>query len=119
MPTCTISVTGQCRHHAVVVISSNVAAPDHGGAVGRPDRAENGGLIICADVPGIKPDVVKIGVEDDLLTISGSHEEHTKEQHKRYVRHERRRGPFSRSMPAPAGVDAARSRQRRTTAWSR
>ena len=67
---------------------------------------EDGKLVVRADVPGIKPDEVKIEVEDDILTISGSHEEHTEEQHKRYVRHERRCGSFSRSMALPAGVKA-------------
>jgi HSP20 family protein len=67
---------------------------------------ENGNLIVRADVPGIKPDEVKVEVEDDILTISGSHEEHTEEQHKQYVRHERRCGSFSRSMALPAGVEA-------------
>ena len=66
----------------------------------------NGNLTIRADVPGIKPEDVKIEVEDDILTISGAHEEHTEEQHKRYVRHERRCGSFSRSMALPVGVDA-------------
>ena len=63
-------------------------------------------LIVRADIPGIKPEDVKIEVEDDILTISGQHEEHTEEQHKRYVRHERRCGSFSRSMALPAGVEA-------------
>jgi len=67
---------------------------------------EDGNLIVRADCPGIKPEEVKIEVEDDILTISGQHEEHTEEEHKRYVRHERRCGSFSRSMALPAGVDA-------------
>jgi HSP20 family protein len=66
----------------------------------------NGNLTIRADVPRIKPEDVKIDVEDDILTISGTDEEHTEEQHKRYVRHERRCGSFSRSMALPVGVDA-------------
>ena len=67
---------------------------------------EEGNLIVRADCPGIKPEEVKIEVEDDILTISGQHEEHTEEQHKNYVRHERRCGSFSRSMALPTGVDA-------------
>jgi HSP20 family protein len=67
---------------------------------------ENGKLIVRADAPGIKPEEVKIEVQDDILTISGEYEQHTEEQHKRYVRHERRCGSFSRSMALPAGVDA-------------
>jgi HSP20 family protein len=67
---------------------------------------EDGNLIVRADVPGIKPEQVKIEVEDDILTIRGEHEEHTEEQHRHYVRHERRCGSFSRSMALPAGVEA-------------
>jgi len=67
---------------------------------------EDGNLIVRVDVPGVKPEDVKIEVEDDILAISGSHEEHTEEQHERYVRHERRCGSFSRAMALPAGVDA-------------
>jgi HSP20 family protein len=67
---------------------------------------EDGNLVVRADVPGIKPEEVKIEVEDDILTISGQHEEHTEEQHKHYVRHERRCGSFSRSIPLPADTNA-------------
>ncbi len=65
----------------------------------------DGYMVVRADVPGAKPDEVKIEVEDDTLTISGRHEEHTDEQHKNYVRHERRCGSFSRSVPLPTGID--------------
>jgi len=68
---------------------------------------ENDSLIVRADAPGVKPEDVKIEVEDDILTISGKHEEHTEEQHERYVRHERRCGSFSRSIALPTGVDAS------------
>jgi HSP20 family protein len=69
---------------------------------------DDGKLIVRADAPGIKPEDVKIEVEDEILTISGEHEQHTEEQHKHYVRHERRCGSFSRSMALPAGVDPSR-----------
>ena len=46
----------------------------------------------------MKPEEVKIEIEDDILTISGKHEQQTEEQHKNHVRHERRCGAFSRSM---------------------
>ena len=36
---------------------------------------DNGNLVIHADLPGIKPEEVKIEVEDDILTVSGEHEE--------------------------------------------
>ncbi len=66
---------------------------------------EDGNLVLRADVPGIKPEEVKIEVEDDILTISGEHEETKEEKEKEYVRRERRYGSFYRSMALPAGVD--------------
>jgi len=67
---------------------------------------DNGNLVIRADVPGIKPEEVKIEVEDDILTVSGEHEERKEEKDKDYLRRERRYGSFHRSMALPAGVDA-------------
>ena len=67
---------------------------------------ENGNLVVRADIPGIKPEEVKIEVEDDILTVSGEHEEHKEEKDKNYVRRERRYGSFSRSMTLPSGVEA-------------
>lgn len=54
----------------------------------------------------IKPEEVKITVEDDVLTVSGEHTEETEEEGENYMRRERRRGSFSRSMSLPSGVKA-------------
>lgn len=66
---------------------------------------DNGNIVVRADVPGIKPEEVKIEVQDDILTVSGSHEERREAKEKQYMRRERRYGSFSRSMALPAGVD--------------
>jgi HSP20 family protein len=66
---------------------------------------EDGHLIVRADLPGIKPEDVKIEVEDDILTVSGEHTESKEHKDKHYVRRERRYGSFHRSMALPAGVD--------------
>jgi HSP20 family protein len=66
----------------------------------------NDNVVLRADVPGIKPDEVKIEVEDDILTVSGQHQESKKEKDGNFVRRERRSGSFSRSMALPPGVDA-------------
>jgi HSP20 family protein len=71
------------------------------------ERAD-GNLIMRADVPGFKPEEISIEVEDEMLTISGKHEEEKEEKGKRYLRHERRYGSFSRSIALPKGVDASR-----------
>jgi len=67
---------------------------------------EKDNLILRADVPGIKPEEVKIEVQDDILTVSGEHEESKEEKDKSFLRRERRYGSFRRSMALPAGVDA-------------
>jgi len=83
--------------------------PNGGERVWTPaiDIARDGdNLVIHADLPGIKPEEVKIEVEDDILTVSGEHEERKEEKDKHYLRRERRYGSFSRSMALPEGVDA-------------
>jgi len=67
---------------------------------------ENGHLVVRANVPGIKPEEIEIKVVDDVLTISGEHEETKEEKDTHYLRRERHYGSFSRSMALPAGVDA-------------
>jgi HSP20 family protein len=69
---------------------------------------EDDHLVLHADLPGIKPEEVKIEVEDDILTVSGEHRETNVEKGKNYVRRERRYGSFSRSMALPVGVDAGK-----------
>ena len=66
---------------------------------------EDDAIVVRADIPGIKPDEVKIDVHDDVLTVRGQHEESSEETNKRYVRRERRYGSFSRSIALPPGVD--------------
>jgi HSP20 family protein len=65
----------------------------------------NGDVVLRADLPGIKPDEVKVTVEDDVLTVSGEHVEESEEEKEDYMRRERRVGSFSRSMSLPAGVN--------------
>ncbi len=42
-----------------------------------------------ANIPGITHDEVKFEVEDDILTVSGGHEESTEHKDNHYVRRER------------------------------
>ena len=66
----------------------------------------NGTVVLRADLPGIKPDEVKVTVEDGVLTVSGEHSEESEEREGSYMRRERRSGSFSRSMTLPSGVNA-------------
>jgi HSP20 family protein len=65
-------------------------------------------LTVRADLPGIKPDQVKIEVQDGVLTISGEQAAKKEQKEKTYVRHERRYGSFVRSIPLPDGVDPSK-----------
>jgi HSP20 family protein len=66
---------------------------------------DKGNLVVRADMPGIKPEEVKVVVENDILTVSGEHEESKEEKDEKFVRRERRYGSFMRSIALPAGVD--------------
>jgi HSP20 family protein len=63
-------------------------------------------LVLKADLPGVKPDEIKVEVEGGVLTVSGEHEETSEETKERYLRRERHCGSFSRSMALPEGVNA-------------
>jgi HSP20 family protein len=83
-----------------------LARPERGWTPALDVVRNNGDLVLRADVPGIKPDEVKIEVEDGVLTVSGEHEESSEDKNADYVRRERSYGSFSRSLALPSGVDA-------------
>jgi HSP20 family protein len=70
-------------------------------------REEGGKLHVCADLPGLRKEDVKLSLEGDQLIIKGerqsSHEEG--EQGSGYYHSERSYGSFYRSIPLPEGVD--------------
>ena len=37
-------------------------------------------LLLRADLPGVKPDEIKVEVEDGVLTVSGEHDEKTEKK---------------------------------------
>lgn len=65
---------------------------------------DDGNLVVRADIPGIKPEEVKVQIEGDVLTLSGEHEESSEDKGKDFVRRERRYGAFSRSIALPPGI---------------
>jgi HSP20 family protein len=56
------------------------------------------------DLPGMKPDAVKVGIDDHLLRVSGERSEEREEKHEGYLRQERAVGRFERSMRLPEGA---------------
>ncbi len=61
---------------------------------------------IVAEVPGVKPEDVKISVEGNVLTIQGTKQQVAEEQTERVHRYERTYGAFERTFTLPATVDA-------------
>lgn len=63
-------------------------------------------LRIVAEVPGVKPENVKILVEGNLLTIQGTKEQVAEAKTEKVHRYERAYGAFERTFTLPATVDA-------------
>lgn len=61
---------------------------------------------IVAEVPGVKPEAVKILVEGNVLSIQGTKEQIAEEKTEKVHRYERAYGAFERSFTLPAIVDA-------------
>ncbi len=61
---------------------------------------------IRASMPGVKPEDIKVSIEDNVLTIQG----HTSEEHQdgdgTFLMRERRSGSFHRALRLPESVDA-------------
>jgi len=60
---------------------------------------------IVAEVPGVKPEDVKILVEANVLTIQGTKEQVAEQKAEKVHRYERTYGSFERSFTLPATVD--------------
>jgi HSP20 family protein len=63
-------------------------------------------LRIVAELPGVKPEDVKIAVEGNLMTISGTKEKVAEEKLEKVHRYERTYGTFERTFTLPGTVDA-------------
>ena len=61
---------------------------------------------IVAEVPGVKPEDVKISLENNILTIRGEKKQQAEERNERVHRYERSYGSFERAFSLPSTVDA-------------
>jgi HSP20 family protein len=59
---------------------------------------------LVAELPGVKPEEVKIFVEGNLLTIKGTKEQLAEEKAEKVHRYERTYGAFERTFTLPATV---------------
>ncbi|HEX9705182.1 MAG TPA: Hsp20/alpha crystallin family protein [Gemmatimonadales bacterium] len=60
---------------------------------------------LVAEVPGVKPEDVKISVEGNVLTIAGTKEQVAEEKAERVHRYERTYGAFERTFRLSASID--------------
>lgn len=71
-------------------------------------REDKEHLTISLDLPGVKPEDVKISVEGQVLTIRGEKRQVSEQTDERWHRYERNYGSFERSFTLPTTVDADR-----------
>jgi HSP20 family protein len=60
---------------------------------------------IVAELPGVKPEDVKLSLENNLLTIRGEKKQEAEERSERIHRYERSYGTFERAFVLPSTVD--------------
>ena len=60
---------------------------------------------LVAEIPGVKPEDVKISVESNLLTIKGTKEQVAEEKAEKVHRYERTYGAFERTFRLSASID--------------
>jgi HSP20 family protein len=62
-------------------------------------------FILDANIPGIKPEDIKVSIENNMVKVSAKHEEETEVQKKRFLKHEIEHGEFETSASLPFPVD--------------
>ncbi|MCU1328947.1 MAG: heat shock protein Hsp20 [Bryobacterales bacterium] len=65
----------------------------------------DGKYVVCAELPGLKPEEVKVELTDDALVIQGERRWQTQEDKGDVHRTERRYGQFYRTIPLPQGIN--------------
>jgi HSP20 family protein len=73
---------------------------------------QEGNLVVRAELPGLKPDDVRLEMTDDAIVIEGERrEEHEESRGGRHIT-ELRYGQFYRSIPLPEGANAEQAKAR-------
>ena len=65
-------------------------------------------LRIVMELPGVRPEDVKLSLENQVLTIQGEKRQASEETSERWHRYERSYGSFERMFTLPSTVDAVR-----------
>ena len=69
---------------------------------------EKDAIRIMAEVPGVRPEDVKISLEGNTLTVHGQKQQLAEERTERVHRYERTYGEFERTFSLPSSVDATK-----------
>jgi HSP20 family protein len=67
-------------------------------------REREGNLVICADLPGMKKEDVRVEVNDDALVLEGERRQEYEQKEEGWYRSERSYGRFYRTVPLPEGT---------------
>ncbi len=62
--------------------------------------------IVKADLPEVRKEDVKVGIEDGILTLEGERKQEKEEKNKKFHRVERVYGKFVRRLALPMEIDA-------------
>jgi HSP20 family protein len=68
--------------------------------------ANEEGLVVTAELPGVNPNDIDISVVNETLTLSGMRQPDALEDGDKYHRRERRHGKFSRTFQLPFAIEA-------------
>jgi len=66
---------------------------------------DNDAVKIVAELPGVKPEDVKLSLENNVLTIRGEKKQEAEDRGDRVYRYERSYGSFERAFVLPSTVD--------------
>lgn len=70
-------------------------------------KKEGDNIVVEAAAPGMEKDDLEVNLKENVLTISGKHEEKHEEKTENYYHREFKTGSFSRSVTLPERVDPA------------
>ena len=62
-------------------------------------------VTVTADMPGVEKEEINLKADEDGISITAEHEASVEEENEKYVRKERRRRTFQRTVSWPADID--------------
>lgn len=68
-------------------------------------REENGKIIITADMPGVTKEDISLKADDDQITVTAEGSQEIKEENEKYIRKERSKRMYRRTLPWPTTID--------------